>query len=237
MWALQIAGPGAADLDPPLDSNRSGEIVFDLVIVILLGVEVFKKDYLWLKMSQQRPINVFRYQHLMSQPKLKGERLAALKERVSGSRFSRYLLAPDLLSARHFLQICFAQRENIRRQKDEGKPITKAGEFINLSLSEEARVFATEITSRLEEAARTLGCGFCEFRSDIIPNLAGNSYTPVEISMALGLVKEGKIAPVAISHEFVLMPGGDGLGYAARYDENTDFTALFRDKITPASFM
>lgn len=169
--------------------------------------------------------------------KRKDTTLAQLQEKVARSKFAGYLDSPTLESADSFFKTCFAQRKNIRKQ-EEGKPVMERDEFITACNSPEAEAFASTMIAKLEHAAESLGYDVCQLQPIVIHSLPAGGHTPATVSIAVGFVREdGKITPVAISHEFVLTQGGDGTFHAGRYDEGTNFETLFGSNLKPTSFI
>ena len=174
--------------------------------------------------------------HTQKPAERKRVRMEDLRVKVAGSKLVKYLQNSLLEAAPPFFRACHALRMNTERQK-EGKPHLTKQEFSAAIESPQAKEFARTMVDKLEAAASALEYGLCELQPLVINGLPASHYTPPAVSIAVGLVNEkGKISPVAISHEYVLVQTGTGI-FVGKYNENTDFESLLKGNLKLDSFI
>ena len=165
-----------------------------------------------------------------------GNTLTQLVRRTASSKFAPYLQSPKLDSLDAALRGYFAHRENIKRE-GEGESVLVGRDFILRVTSPEARVFANTLVANMKTGAESLGYELCDLQPIVINGLPGGTATPAADSAAVGVIREdGLVSPVVFSHKFILTQG-DGTFHAGGYDVDTNFEALFRDQLTPKSFV
>ncbi len=97
---------------------------------------------------------------------------------------------------------------------------------------------AQKIVDNIETGSKVVNCEVCYLQADVILGLpgSGRGFSPSE-TVVIGLVDDkGNVSPVAFNPDFVLVQMGHG-PFAVRYDENTDLGRIFKDVLTPRSFI